>query len=327
MRAHQKFLRSLPGAVLLAAAMATVHAQDYPNKPIRMIVGFPPGGGADIVARIVAAPLAERLATQIVIDNRPGAGGTTGTGVAAKSAPDGYTLLFSTTGFTINPNLYKSVPYDPVKDFAPIAQVGSSPFVLVVLATMSVNTLQEFIALAKAKPGSLNYSTGGNGSTGHLSGELFKSMAKVEIQHVPYKGLAPALTDLLGGRVQMTMSSLPSCINYMKAGRMKALAVTTAKRISLIPDIPTMSESGLPGYSVDQWYGLLTAAGTPASVVQKLHRALAGYLQKPDAQLTEHFAVLGIVPTVTTPREFTAMIKSDLAQWARVVKESGARVD
>ncbi len=324
---HQKFLRSALGAALLAATAATAHAQDYPNKPIRMIVGFPPGGGADIVARIVAAPLAERLATHIVIHNPPGAGGTTGMGVAAKSAPDGYTLLFSTTGFTINPNLYKSVPYDPVKDFAPIAQVGSSPFVLVVQAAMPVNTLQDLIALARAKPGSLNYSTGGNGSTGHLSGELFKSMAKIDIQHVPYKGLAPALTDLLGGRVQMTMSSLPSCIGYMKAGRMKALAVTTAKRFALIPEIPTMSESGLPGYNVDQWYGLLTAAGTPAPVVQKLHRTLAGYLQKPDAQLTEQFAVLGIVPKVTTPQEFTAMIKTDLALWARVVKESGARVD
>jgi tripartite-type tricarboxylate transporter receptor subunit TctC len=324
---HQKFPRRLLIAVLLATAIPVVHAQDYPNKPIRMIVGFPPGGGADIVARLVAAPFGEHLATQIVIDNRPGAGSSTGTGVAAKSAADGYTLLFSTTGFTINPNLYKSVPYHPVKDFAPIAQVGSSPFVLVVLNTLPVITLQEFIALARARPGSLNYSTGGNGSTGHLSGELLKSMAKIEIQHVPYRGLAPALADLLGGRVQMTMSSLPSCINYMKAGRMKALAVTTAKRFPQIPDIPTMSESGLSGYNVDQWYGLLTPAGTPGPVVQTLHRTLAGFLQKPDPQLIEQFAVLGIVPAVTTPQEFTAMIKSDLALWAKVVKESGARVD
>jgi len=311
----------------LLAAVISVHAESYPDKPIRMIVGFPPGGGADIVARIVAAPLAEQLATQIVVDNRPDAGSMTGTGVAAKAMPDGYTLLFATTSFTINPNLYKNVPYDPVKDFAPIAQVGSSPFVLVVQAAMPVNTLQELIALAKSKPLTLNYSTGGNGSTGHLAGELFRSMSKIEIQHVPYKGLAPALTDLLGGRVQMTMSSLPSCIGYVKAGRLKALAITTTNRLAMIPDTPTMSESGLSGYNVDQWYGLLTAAETPTPSVQKLYRALTGFLREPDAALSGHYAVLGVVPTLGTPEQFRTLIRSELALWARVVKDSGAKAD
>lgn len=315
------------GCALLLGAGMNCAAAGYPDKPLRMIVGFPPGGGADIMARLISEPLGPRLGVQVVVDNRPGAGSSTGTGLAAKATPDGYTLLFSTPGLTINPNLYKSVPFDPVRDFAPVSQVASSPFVLVVQPSLSANSIPELIALAKAKHGAMNYSSGGNGSTGHLAAELFKSMAGVQIQHVPYKGLAPALADLMGGRVEMTFSSLPSCIGYIKGKRLKALAVTTAQRMPFVPDIPTLAESGLPGYDVDQWYGVLAPAGTPKTVVDTLHNALSSFLEKPDAALAEKFAALGTRPTITTPDEFAAFIEENLKLWARVVKLSGARVE
>jgi tripartite-type tricarboxylate transporter receptor subunit TctC len=314
-------------ATILAAVAGAGLAAGYPDKPLRMIVGFPPGGGADIMARLVGEPLSENLGVQIVIDNRPGAGSATGTGLAAKATPDGYTLLFSTPGLTVNPNLYKSVPFDPIRDFAPVSQVASSPFVLVVHPSSPANSIQELIALAKSKHGAMNYSSGGNGSTGHLATELFKSMAHVEIQHVPYKGLAPALADLMGGRVDLTLASLPSCIGHIRAKRLKALAVTTATRMPFVPDIPTMAEQGLAGYDVDQWYGILAPAGTPKAQINILYRALASFLAKPDAALAETFAKLGAKPVSTTPAEFARFIRHNLALWANVVKVSGARVD
>lgn len=299
----------------------------YPTKPIRMVVGFPPGGGADIMARLVAEPASEVLGVPIVIDNRPGAGSTTAMGLAAQASPDGYTLLFSTTGLTINPALYRRVPFDPVKDFAPISQVASSPFVLVVREAMPVNSVQELISAAKAKPGALTYSSGGNGSTGHLSGELFKSMAGIDLQHIPYKGLAPALNDLLGARVDMTMSSLPSCIGHIKAKRLKALAITTARRMPFAADIPTMAEAGLQGYDVEQWYGVLAPAGTDREIVYKVHDALKRTLNPDDERLAEKLAGLGSSAVVTTPTQFASFIRTNLALWAKVVKISGAKVD
>jgi tripartite-type tricarboxylate transporter receptor subunit TctC len=312
--------------LLLGNSMSSMAAA-YPDKPLRMIVGFPPGGGADIMARLIGEPLGAHLGVQVVIDNLPGAGSSTGTGLAAKASPDGYTLLFSTPGLTVNPNLYKTVPFDPVKDFSPVSQVASSPFVLVVQPALPANSIQELIALAKSKNGAMNYSSGGNGSTGHLAAELFKSVAGVQIQHVPYKGLAPALGDLMGGRVDMTLSSLPSCIGYIKGKRLKALAVTTAQRMPFVPDIPTMAESGLPGYDIDQWYGVLAPAGTPQAIVDTLHRALASFLEKPDAALAEKFAALGARPVISGPAEFARFIRENLELWAKVVKVSGAHVE
>jgi tripartite-type tricarboxylate transporter receptor subunit TctC len=317
----------LVGCMLLLGNAISGMAAAYPDKPLRMIVGFPPGGGADIMARLIGEPLGAHLGVQVVIDNRPGAGSATGTGLAAKASPDGYTLLFSTPGLTVNPNLYKTVPFDPVKDFSPVSQVASSPFVLVVQPALPANSIQELIALAKAKNGAMNYSSGGNGSTGHLAAELFKSMAGVQIQHVPYKGLAPALGDLIGGRVDMTLSSLPSCIGYIKGRRLKALAVTTAQRMPFVPDIPTMAESGLPGYDVDQWYGVLAPADTPKAIVDALHRALASFLEKPDAALAEKFAALGARPAITSPDRFARFIRENLGLWAKIVKISGAHVE
>jgi len=319
-------------ALFVGVGIAFAHspiaqASNYPTKPVRMIVGFTPGGGADIMARVVAERSSEALGVPVVIDNRPGAGSSTAMGLAAQATPDGYTLLFATTGLTINPALYKHVPYDPINDFAPISQVALSPFVLVVQESMPARTVQELIAIAKAKPGALSYSSGGNGSTGHLSGELFKSMAGIDMQHIPYKGLAPALNDLLGGRVEMTMSSLPSCLGYLKARRLRALAITTAKRMPFAPDIPTMSESGLRGYDVEQWYGVLAPAGTPRQVVYKVHEAFKRTLKPDDAILAEKFAGLGAGNVLTNPVEFSEFIRKNLALWNRVVKISGAKVE
>ena len=304
---------SIVAAISLVPQLAV--AEEYPHKPIRMIVGFPPGGGADIIARLVSEQLGGKLGTQIVVDNRPGAGSSTATGIAAKADGDGYTIFFATASFTINPNLYKRVPYDPIKDFVPISKVASSPFVVVARPSLQANTVKELLALAKSKPGQLNYSTGGNGSTGHLAGELLKSMAGVQIQHVPYKGLAPALADLLGGRVDLTMSSLPSCIAFLKRGKLKALAVTSAKRTPLLPSVATVAESGLDGYDVDQWYGVFAPRGTPPQIVNKLNIALAAFLSKPDESITERFASLGATPLVSTPKDFRAYVVSNLAYW------------
>jgi tripartite-type tricarboxylate transporter receptor subunit TctC len=310
-----------PAATLFAAQAA------YPDKPVRMVVGFPPGGGADIMARVIGEQLGEKLRVPVVIDNRSGAGSSTGTGIVAAAVPDGYTLLLATTSFTINPNLYSRVPYDAVKGFAPIAKVASSPFVVVVRPSLPVQSVKDLLALARSKPGQLNYSTGGNGSTGHLAGEILKSMTGVQIQHVPYKGLAPALADLLGGRVDITMSSLPSCIAFMKSGKLRGLAVTTAKRMPFIPDIPTVAESGVPGYDVDQWYGVLAPHGVPKAVVVKLNGALSSFLARPEDALKERFAALGATPLISTPDEFRAYIRTNLIFWEKAVREANAKVE
>jgi tripartite-type tricarboxylate transporter receptor subunit TctC len=320
-------LKTFTAAWLCALFASSAFATSYPDRPIRMVVGYPPGGGADIMARVISDAMSERLRVPVVIDNRPGAGSSTATGIVAAAPKDGYTVLFSTAGLTINPNLYSRVPYDAIRDFSPVSIVASSPFVVVVRPTPGVQTLGDLLAIARAKPGQLNYSSGGNGSTGHLAGEILKSMTGVQIQHVPYKGLAPALADLLGGRVDITMSSLPSCINFMKTGKLKALAVTTAKRMPLIADVPTVAESGVPGYDVDQWYGVLVPRGAPKEVVTKLNATIASFLAKPDAALNERFAQLGATPLVNTPEAFASYIKSNLAFWEKAVRQANAKVE
>lgn len=313
-----------------AAAFASVPlsatAGAYPDRPIRMVVGFTPAGGADLTARVVAKSLEEKLGTTIVIDNRPGAGSLIATTLVAKSPADGYTLLCATSSLAINPNLYARAPYDAVKDFVPISRVASSPDLIVVQPSYPAGTMQELLALARAKPNQLNYSTGGNGSLGHLAGELLKSMARVQVQHVPYKGLAPALTDLVGGRVDFTVSSLASASALLKGGKLRVLAVTSAKRSSFMPEIPTVAESGVPGYDVVQWFAVVAPAGTPRAIVSRLSAALESFLAKPDAVVVDRFAALGSSPLFDSPEEFQAYIRTSVALWQKVVRQANLKV-
>ena len=247
---------------------------------------------------------------------------------AAKAPNDGYTILFATSSFSINPNLYKKVNYDPIKDFVPIAQVGNSPFCIVVQPSSPINSMKELMTAAKAKPAALRYSTGGNGSVGHLAGELFKSMAKVDIQHIPYKGLAPAIAGLMGGQVDMTMSDLATSLSHVKAGQLKVLGVTTAERVNWLPNVPTVSESGVPGYQVVLWNGLFLPEGTPKQIVDLLHATAVSIFKTPDKGLTDRYNTLGVIPPPIESQEaFAAFVKADLAFWGRIVRESGAAVD
>lgn len=312
---------------LFANGGVPAQASEYPDKPLRMIIGFTPGGGLDILARIISEQLGKQLGTQIVVDNRPGAGTTLAVGLAARAPADGYTLLMVNNSFTINPNLYSRVPYDPIKDFAPIAKVASAPFLVVVHPSLPADSIKELLALARARPGQLNYSTGGNGSTGHLAGELLKSMTGVQIQHVPYKGAAPALAGLLNGSVDIMMGSLPSASAFVKSGQLRALAVTTAKRTPFLPDIPTVTESGVDGYNVGELYGMLAPSGIPKKIVGKLNAGLLAFMSKPEPALLERFALIGMTPLISSPEEFGSYIKTRLAFWKKAVRQANAKVE
>jgi len=281
----QKFLRGLfacTSAVVLAALSPVAAAQNYPTKPIRLVVPFPAGGTTDILARAAAQKLSEALGQQVVVDNRPGAGGNIGADIVAKSAPDGYTLLMGTVGtHAINPSLYTKMPYDHFKDFVPVVLVAGVPNVLVVTPSLPVNSVQDLIKLAKEKPGQINFASSGSGTSIHLSGELFKTMTGVEMTHVPYKGSSPALTDLMGGQVQLMFDNLPSALPQIKGGKLRAIAVTSTKRAPALPDIPTMAESGLPGFEASSWFGVLAPAGTPPAVVTRINTEINKWLQSP----------------------------------------------
>lgn len=314
------------GVALLGGMAASANGQSYPDKPIRLIVAYPPGGGADIVARALAARMSKDLGWQMVVDNRSGAAGIIGTETAAKAAPDGYTLLMGTNAtHAIFASLYPKLPYDPVKDFAPITNVVRVTSVLVVNPTLAANSVKELIALAKTSPGRLNYASSGSGSNAHLAMELLKMMAGMKIEHVPYKGIAPALTDLLGGHVQMMISNTPPVLPYIKSGRLRALAMADAQRSQLLPDVPTMSEAGVPGYKADLWWGVFGPAALSKETVNRLNTAIRNTLEKQD--LREQFANMGLEPAGGTAQEFAATIESDIIKWANVVKESGARPD
>jgi tripartite-type tricarboxylate transporter receptor subunit TctC len=301
-------------------------AQTYPDKPIRLVVPFPAGGTTDILARAVGQKLGEHLGQQVVVDNKPGAGGNIGSDIVAKSAPDGYTLVMGTVGtHAINASLYKKMPYDHIKDFVPVSLVALVPNILVVHPSVPANSVKELIAYAKANPGKLNFASSGNGTSIHLSGELFKTTAGVEMTHVPYKGSAPAVTDLLGGQVQLMFDNMPSALPHVKAGKLKALGVTTAKRFPAAPDIPTIAEAGVPGYEASSWFGVLAPAGTPKEIVNKLSSEIAKILQTPE--IKERLLSQGAEPVGNTPDQFAAFIKAETAKWAKVVKESGATVD
>ncbi|MEJ7670844.1 MAG: tripartite tricarboxylate transporter substrate binding protein [Casimicrobiaceae bacterium] len=316
-------------AVALAALSATPFAgaqATYPTKPIRIVVPFPAGGTTDILARAVAQRLSETLGQPAVVDNRPGAGGNIGAELVAKAPADGHTLLMGTVGtHAINASLYSKMPYDHVRDFAPIILVAGVPNVLVVHPSVPVGSVKELIAYAKANPGKLNFASSGSGTSIHLAGELFKTMAGVQMAHVPYKGSAPAVTDLLGGQVQLMFDNLPSALPHIKAGKLKALAVTSATRAAALPDVPTIAESGLAGFDATSWFGLLAPAGTPQPIIARLNNEVAKWLASTEAK--EKMAGLGANTAGHSTDEFVRHIAAETSKWAKVVTESGAKVD
>ena len=313
-------------AALCAASLAAAHAQSYPTKPVRIIVPYPAGGSTDIIARVAATQLSERLKQPFVVENRAGASGAIGSAAVAQAAPDGYTLVMGTaSSHGINSALYKNLPYDAVKDFAPVTVVATTPNIIVVHPSVPAQNLQELLALAKAKPGTLNFGSTSAGGSPHMSAELLKMMAGVNMVHVPYKGAAPMLTDLMGGQVQIGFDNLPSTINFVRSGKVRALAVTTAQRWPGAPDIPTVAESGVPGYEVSGWFGLLAPAGTPKEVLQTLQQAVAAAVKQPEVH--KQLLDLGAQPVANAPQEFAAQISADVAKWREVVRVTGVKLD
>jgi tripartite-type tricarboxylate transporter receptor subunit TctC len=311
---------------LVASSVGAARAQPYPSKPIRFVVPYPAGGPLDTVARLLGQKVSESTRQPVIVDNKPGAGGNIGADAVAKAAPDGYTILMGAVAtHAINPYLYASMPYDAARDFIPVTQIASTPNVLVVNPSVPASTVPEFIAYAKANPGKLNFGSGSTGSAGHLAGELFKTMAGVDMTHVPYKGAAPAMNDLIGGQIQLMFDNLASSLAQVRAGRIKALAVTTAKRSALAPQLPTIAESGLPGFDINTWFGLFVPAGTPRGVVERLHAEFTRALAAPD--IREKMLNLGAEPVGSTPEQFAAYVRAEAAKYARVVKASGARAD
>ena len=311
---------------IIALCAAKAFGQDYPIKPVRLIIPFAPGGSNDILGRMIGTKLAEAMGQQVVIDNRAGAGGSIGVELAAKSAPDGYTLVIGHIGkLAVNPKLYKKLHYDPIKDLQTISMLAKVANIMVVHPSLPAKSVRELIALAKAKPGMLVYGSGGNGGAGHLATEYFKLMAKIDIEHIPYKGTAPAIIDLLAGQTQLVFGGIPGIGGHIRNGRLRALGVSTSKRLTIFPEVPTVAEVGVPGYEATQWYGVLAPAGTPNWVVARLNREIVHTLQNP--QIQQRLADDGSEPLASTPEEFTAFIKSETARWAPVIKAAGIRAD
>ena len=310
---------------LTALGPASVAAQGYPSRPIRLVVPFTPGGGSDIVGRIVGQKLANGFGQSVVIDNRPGAAGIIGTDLVAKAAPDGYTLLLGSGSHSINASLGRKLPYDALADFAPVSRLATIPNVLVVHPSVPVGSVKEIIALAKAKPGQLNYGSAGSGSTNHLAMGLFNSLARVEMVHVPYKGSSPAEADLLAGRIQLMFAPVTALLQQVRAGNLRAIAVSSVRRSPLVPDLPTIAESGVPGFAVESWYGVLAPARTSREAIAKLNNEIGRILQMPEVR--ERLAGIGAEPIASTPGEFAAHIKSEIAMWVDAVKRSGVRID
>jgi len=318
-------MKTRAAVIALAGTMLTTispaQAQTYPSKPIRLVVGFAAGGGTDYVARAIAPRLTEALGQPLIVENRPGAAGTLGNDLVAKAAADGYTLLAAAAGpMTVAPNFLGKLPYDTFKDFDPVALIVTSPFVLVVNPTLPIKTLAEFDALAKAKPGSINFGSSGTGGSPHLAGELYKRMAGIDIVHVPYKGLAPALTDLLGGQIQAVFADIGLALKQIEAGKLRPLAVTGAQRFAALPTVPTVIEAGVPGYRAETWYGLVAPSGTPAPIISRLHAETRKALAAPELQA--QLASQGLVPANLSSAEFAAMIREDFNKWGRLIKEA-----
>jgi tripartite-type tricarboxylate transporter receptor subunit TctC len=315
------------GAAFLVAAFATIAgAQTYPSKPIKWVVPFQPGGTTDILARTIGEKLSVALGQPVVIENKPGAGGGVGAEYTAKQPADGYTIMGGTIStHAINASLYKELPYDPVKDFVPLTLIARVPNMLVVNPDVPAKNVSELIALLKANPKKYNFASSGNGTSQHLSGELFKTMAGVDMQHIPYKGSPPALQDVVGGQVTMTFDNITTAWPLAKAGKLRALAVTTAKRSAVAPDVPTLAESGLAGYEVGSWQGVFAPAGTPPEVVKRLNAEMVKIINMPDVR--EKLVGLGAEPVGNSSEEFGMFVKAEVAKWADVVKKSGAKVD
>ena len=310
----------------LASCAGSAWGAEYPARPIRMIVAFAPGGGTDIIGRIAARGIGENLGAQVVVDNRPGAGGNIGCEIVAKAVPDGYTLLTTGTGtHAINPWLYRNIPYDAIRDFEPVSLVAATPYVMVVNLSVPARTVKDFIALAKASPDKINMASSGSGGMPHLSGELFNMMTGIKLTHVPYKGTGAVFPDLIGGRVQVTFGDIVATIPHVKAEKLRALGVTSPRRVAAVPDIPTIAESGVPGYDAVGWFGVFAPAKTPQPVIAKLHSAIVKHVKQADT--AERLASLGAEVVANTPEQFRQIQKVDLVRWGKVVKQSGAQVE
>ena len=323
-----KYVRpvSALAAFCLLAASAASLAQGYPSRAIRLIVAFPPGGTSDVVARALAQKLNESFGQPVLVENRPGAGGNLGAELVAKAPADGYTLLICTPAeLAINASLYSKMPYDPVKDFTPVTLATSAPLILVVHPALPVKTVRELNALAKSRPRELNFGSAGSGSSPHMAMELLREMAGIQINHIPYKGTAPAITDLHGGHIQAFFSGMPPALPQVRAGRLRALAVTTAKRSPLMPDLSTMIESGLRGFVIDNWQGVLLPANTPRDIVTRLNSEIVRILALPD--IKQRLSEQGAEPAGTTPEQFAAYIQSEIGKYADIIRKSGAKVD
>ena len=319
-------LASLAGVVVAGiAATVPAAAQTYPDKPIRFVVPYPPGGGTDVIARIVQERFQATLGKPILIENRGGAAGSLGTDVVAKSAPDGYTVLFTLSSHTINPAIYAKLPFDTVRNFEPVGTVASLPQILVANNSLPANTVAELIALAKAKPGSLSFASVGNGSPGHLAGELFKLRTGTQMTHVPYRGGGPAVTDVMGGQVPLLWVSIPAAAQFVKAGRLKALAVSTVKRSAAFPNVPTMQEAGVPDFEVDSWYAMFVPAKTPKPIIEKLNAALNTIVQEPE--IREKLLAQGSEGVGGTPEALGKVVATELPRWAKLAKEASINAE
>jgi len=312
-------------AALSLIGTASTFAQPYPSRPMRLLVGFAPGGAADILGRITAQGLSDSIGEQVVVDNRSGAGSLIATEIAARANPDGYTLLFTSPPHAINPALYRKARYDPVKDFDPVIQAVSTALILTVNAASPFKSVRDMLAYAKSSPGKLSYGSGGSGATGHLAMELLKSIAGVDIVHVPYKGTGPVLTDLIGGQIQMTIGSAAPTLPQVKAGKLRALAVTSKTRSIVLPDIPTVAESGVPAYEVTQWFGILAPRGTPASLVSRLNSAMQQALQRKEVR--ERFLASSAEPVGGTPEALRSLIVQEVAKWGKLVRALDLKAD
>jgi tripartite-type tricarboxylate transporter receptor subunit TctC len=310
---------------VLAPALAHAQADSYPAKPVRLVVGLAPGGGTDIQARLFAQKLTETMGRPFVVENRAGAGGTIAYALVAKSAPDGYTLMGVSSGYTITPSIYSRLTYDPLKDFTPVSLLVQAPFLLLVHPSLPVKSVKELLALAKAKPGALDAASAGQGSSTHMAFELFKTLTHAKITHIPYKGTGPALVDAIAGQVHMLFGNVLSTLAHVRGGRLRALGVTTAKRSKVLPDLPTLDEAGVRGYENSTWFGVIVPAGTPAAIVGRLNAELNKASQAPE--IVERIAPDGGEPVGTTPEQFAAHIAREIARWRKVVQDAGIRIE
>jgi tripartite-type tricarboxylate transporter receptor subunit TctC len=314
----------ITAASLLFSAVAQAQPAAYPTKPIRIVVGFAPGGGSDFIARLVAQKMHDKLGQPVIVENRPGAGGNLAAELALKSPADGYTLYLAAASYTVNPALYK-LNFDPVKDITPIAQLARGPFVIAVNPSVKANTLKELVDLAKKDPGKLAYASAGNGSITHMASEYFMSTAGIDVLHIPYKGTSPALTDTISGQTQIVFGTTASTLPFVKSGQLKALAVTTAKRLPALPNVPTVGESGYPAFDVTVWHGLIAPAGVPAEITARLNQAINESMIAPG--MDTHLASDGLVAAAVTPAEFGALIRAEVERWGALVKAKGVKVD